>query len=240
MENFNNMINWENLLKKSNDFQNNKPFKFGFIEEFFNRDFYNKLYETYPKIDDSWSIINTPSKYQLAKFWNRPNSSELEILNDDPDPSISKEWNKLKRYIMTDEFIKKFEGFSGLENLRCKYFCFLAYEQGGFQLPHIHNFGPSTLTIMIYLSKGWQKGDPGGTYMSTDIDESTIIFEPYNLDNTMAMFQDAPNAAHGARYLTKNVVRQAIQITLEGYSEKDGWTGGHGVENFLAELKKDK
>lgn len=239
MEDFNNIINWENLLEKSIDFQNNKPFKFGFVEEFFDRNFYDKLYETYPKIDDSWSIINTPSKYQYAKFWNKPNSSELEILNDDPDTSVSDEWNKLKRYLLTDEFIKNFEKFSGLKNLKCKYFCFLAYKQGGFQLPHIHNFGPSTLTIMVYLSKGWEKGDPGGTYMSTEIDESTIIFEPYNLDNTMALFQDGPNAAHGARYITKNVVRQAVQITLEGYSESSGWTGGHGVENFISELLKE-
>ena len=233
------IINWENLLQKSNDFKNNKPFKFGFVEQFFNKNFYNKLYESYPKIDDSWSIISTPSKYQLAKFWNRSNTSELEILTNEKDESVGKEWNELKQYAMTDEFIKKFEEFSGLQNLKCKYFCFMAYKQGGFQLPHIHNFGPSTLTLMIYLSKGWEKGDPGGTYMSTDIDESTIIFEPYDLDNTMALFQDASNAAHGARYITKNVIRQAIQITLEGYSEENGWTGGHGVENFISELQKN-
>lgn len=43
---------------------------------------------------------------------------------------------------------------------------------------------------MIYFSKGWQKGDPGGTFMSLEEDESTIIFEPYNLDNSVALFLD--------------------------------------------------
>lgn len=240
MEDFSGIINWENLLKKSNDFKKNKPFKFGFVEEFFDRNFYTKLYDAYPKIDDSWSIVSTPSKYQLAKFWNQQNSEELEVLSDQNDSSVSEEWNKFKRYIMTKEFVKKFEEFSGLDNLRCKHFCFIAYKQGGFQFPHIHNFGPSTLTIMIYLSKGWEDGDPGGTYMASDTDESSIIFEPYQLDNSMALFQDASNAAHGVRYITKDVVRQAVQITLEGFTEKDGWTGGHGVENFIAELEKEE
>ena len=57
------------------------------------------------------------------------------------------------------------------------------------------------------------------------IDESSIIFEPYNLDNSMAIFHDAPNAIHGVRRLTEDVQRKAVQICLEEYSEKDGWSG---------------
>ncbi len=50
MEDFSNIINWDNLFVKSEEFKQNKYFKFGFIEEFFNHDFYEKLYKTYPKL----------------------------------------------------------------------------------------------------------------------------------------------------------------------------------------------
>jgi len=41
---------------------------------------------------------------------------------------------------------------------------------------------------MAYFSKGWKKGDPDDTYVASDIDESSILFEPYNLDNIMVIF----------------------------------------------------
>ena len=106
----------------------------------------------------------------------------------------------------------------------------MAYRNGGFQLPHVHNVGPSTVVIIFYFSKGWEKGDPGGTYIASDLDESDIIFEPYNLDNSMVIFQDSPKAIHGIRYITKDVERRAIQITLEEYNDETGWTGGNQVK----------
>jgi hypothetical protein len=93
---------------------------------------------------------------------------------------------------------------------------------------------------MLYFSKNWQKGDPGGTYMTTDLDESKIIFEPYNLDNSLAIFHDGPKAAHGTRYILKDVTRQAIQITLEGYSSESGWSGKESHQIFNERQKKAK
>ena len=101
----------------------------------------------------------------------------------------------------------------------------MGYKKGGFQLPHIHNVGPSTLVLMFYFSKNWKNNSPGGTYMAKEEDESSIIFEPYNLDNSMAMFLDGPNAAHGVRYITDDVVRQGFQITLEGVLDDGTWSG---------------
>lgn len=222
MEDFSNLINWDNLHKNSETFKENKPFKFGFIEEFFVREFYEKLYETYPKIDKTWKKANTLFKFQYAKLWNNP--------DDVKDQSISKEWKKLMRYASTDEFVDHLRKYSGIEVTKCFNFGFMAYQQGGFQLPHIHNIGPSTLIIMLYFSKDWEKGDPGGTYMALKEDESSIIFEPYDLDNTMAIFHDGPRAAHGVRYIAKDVVRQGFQITLENFSSS-GWSGKHESEN---------
>lgn len=77
---------------------------------------------------------------------------------------------------------------------------------------------------MVYFSKNWQKGDPGGTYITPDEDESNMIFEPYNLDNSMVIFHDGPYAGHGVRYIEKDVEIKAIQIYLEGYSTESGWS----------------
>ena len=223
MEDFSNIINWDSVDNQSNSFKNQTPFRFAFIEDFFEREFYEKLFETYPKLDDTWTLANTPTKTQLCKYWNGIGSSDVVGYED--DPQYSEEWNKFKRYVQSEEFVEKIRKFSGVPVNKLKFFQFMSYTKGGFQEPHIHNVGPSTLIIMVYLSKNWVKGSPGGTYMASDVDESSIIFEPYNLDNSVAVFQDGPKAAHGIRLITKDVERRALQITLEGYSTDKGWTG---------------
>jgi len=224
MENFSGIINWENVFKQSENFRNSKPFKFAFIEGFFEEDFYKQLFDSYPKFDDSWDHITTYDKNHWSKKWN--DTSEHGIVRDGDDPSLGDAWNLLKQYASSQEFSDNFKKFTQVPVAKLKHFHFIGMNQGGFQLPHIHNVGPSTLVMMVYFSKGWKNGDPGATYVASELDESSILFEPYNLDNTMVLFQDSPNAVHGARYLEKDVERKALQITLEGWDEENGWSGG--------------
>ncbi len=223
-EKFSNMINWDNLFNQSDAFKNNKPFSFAFIENFFNKEFYDDLFKTYPKIDEKWNVASAMSKYQHYRTWNNvPINKPIE---QGDDPTLSEYFNKLKRYAGSDEFIENFRKFSGVPVNKLKNINFVSYKKGGFQYPHIHNVGPSTLIIMLYFSKGWNKGDPGGTYMATEEDESKMIFEPYNLDNSIALFHDGPKAAHGVRYISKDVTRQGMQIYLEEYlGESNSWSG---------------
>ena len=223
MNKFQNLVNWENLQKKSSEFQNNKPFRFGFVEEFFTKDFYEKLYADYPKIDDSWGINSDMSKFQYYKMLfshgnahRQPNCIEKEL---------GKNWTLLSEYVQTEEFITNFRNFSGIQFNKVKNFVLMGYKKGGFQLPHIHNAGPNTVICMFYFSKNWPVGQAGGTYMSTNEDESGIIFEPYNLDNTAAFFHDSEFSAHGCRLITHDSPRQALQITFEEFSDSDGWSG---------------
>tara|TARA_Y100001936_G_C16048641_1_gene656299 strand:+ start:723 stop:1406 length:684 start_codon:yes stop_codon:yes gene_type:complete len=221
-EDFSNIVNWKNLADQSLKFKNQKPFSFGFIEDFFDKNFYEKLYKTFPKIDENWGQRNEMEKTQYYRTWNNIHPDEINKSGD--DANLDESWNKLKRYAESDEFVKHFRDFSGVPVSKCKHIFFMSYKRGGFQLPHIHNVGPSTIEIVLYFSKGWQKGDPGGTYMASEPDESSIIFEPYNLDNSIALFHDGPKAAHGVRYITKDVIRSGLLITLEGYSEETGWS----------------
>lgn len=225
LENFNEIFNWENFFKQSETFKNNKPFKFALNEEVLKRDFYEKLYETFPEYDESngWESSTSYSKNQMYRGWGKIDSGQYA--EDVEDPLVSPEWNKFYRFLHSKEFIDNIRKFSGIPVNKLKTFRFVLYHKGGFQLPHIHNEGPSTLIIFFYFSKGWQKGDAGGTYFASDTDESKILVEAYNLDNTMGLFQDGPRAAHGVRYITKDVKRKAIQIYLEEYNEKTGWSG---------------
>jgi len=233
MSDFRHIINWKNVFEQSNSFKNNKPFKFGFIEEFFERDFYERLYETFPKIDDTWIDGSSIQKSINLRRWG--NVKLNEIIPPGDDPAFSEEWNTLKRYVESEEFFENIRNFSGVPVNRLKYFSFHIDRKDNFQLSHIHNVGPSTLVLMIYFTKGWKKGDPGGTYVATDLDdESSIIFEAYNLDNSVTIFHDGPKAMHGLRRITKDTERRAIQLYLEEYSEKSGWSG------FKLESKQEK
>jgi hypothetical protein len=218
-----NIINWENVLAHSKTFQDQKPTKWAFIEEFFVRGFYEKLYETYPKKDESWTLDDQHDYYNFSKFWGGKHSGDIST--DIEDTSFSESWNQLHHYLFSDEFISNVRKFSGVPINRLRYFTFAFKPKGGYQLAHIHNAGPSSLILVVYFNKNWEKGDPGGTYISTEEDESKMIFEPYNLDNTAMIFHDGPHAAHGSRYITKDVERRAVQIYLEKYSPDTGWSG---------------
>ena len=50
-----NIVNWDNVFKHSKTFQENSPIKWIFVEDFFTKKFYEELYETYPKKDDSFA-----------------------------------------------------------------------------------------------------------------------------------------------------------------------------------------
>ena len=223
MEGFSNIVNWDSVSNQSSSFKNQTPFHFALIEKFFERDFYEKLYETYPKIDETWTLAHTATKTQLTKYWNGigPN----DVVGCEDDPQYSEEWNKFKSYAQSEEFVEKIRKFSGVPINKLKFFHFMSYTKGGFQEPHFHNVGPSTLVFMVYLSKNWKKGDPGGTYMASDVDESSIIFEPYNLDNSAVVFLDGSKSMHGVRLITKDIERRALLMTFEGYSTDKGWTG---------------
>ena len=164
--------------------------------------------------------------------------SSYHILQTDvEDSNFSESWNQFHHYLFSEEFTSNIRKFSGVPVNRVKQFCdLLLLTRGGYQLPHIHNVGPSTLILMmLYFSKNWKKGDPGGTYVTTEEDESKMVFEPYNLDNTAVIFHDGPHAGHGARYITKDVERRAIQIYLEKYSSETGWSA-YPIKRELQEI----
>ena len=226
------IINWQNAFKYSSEFQNRKP-RWVFIEEFFDRSFYEKLYNSYPKYDDTWVITDSSDKDAFHKSWNKKVTGE--VIENVEDKNFSESWNEFYHYLFTEECIEKIRKFSGVPITRVKYFNFAYMKMRGFQLPHIHNVGPSTVILMIFFSKNWKKGDPGGTYVCLEEDESTMVFEPYNLDNSVMIFHDGPQAGHGVRPIEKDVERKAIQIYFEEYSEEKGWSGDK-KEQKLAEL----
>ena len=104
MEDFNNIINWENVFHNSETFNTHKPFKFGFVEEFFHQKFYDRLYETYPKESDgAWYRI-TDDFSRSAMRRNFGKTKPNDPIDDEDDPLLSKEWNKFKRYMNSSEF----------------------------------------------------------------------------------------------------------------------------------------
>ena len=150
MEDFSEIINWDNVLKQKEDYQNKKPFRFTFIENFFKKEFYEKLYETYPKIDDSWSPSEHMAKSIFMKTWGTKDLSV--VVPEGDDPSFSEAWNKFKRYVESEEFITNFREMTNVPVNKLKEFKLMAYKKGGFHVPHIHNEGPSTLIFTIYFS----------------------------------------------------------------------------------------
>jgi len=217
-----NIVNWQNASSQSLNFKNSSPTKWAFIKEFLDRGFYEELYKTFPKFDDTWSLEDSYDKISYRKFWKK--DDERNHIQE-YDSRYSESWNKFLKHAWSEEFIKKLVEVTGVEVTGLRHFCFMYAKKDGFQSPHIHNVSDKTLIVFIYFSKNWEEGDPGGTYLSDGRDESKILFEPYDLDNTSLFVLDGPNAAHGVRRITKDVERRAIQLTYEPFSTTDGWYG---------------
>ena len=217
-----NIVNWQNASSQSLNFKNSSPTKWAFIKEFLDRGFYEELYKTFPKFDDTWSLEDSYDKISYRKFWKK--DDERNHIQE-YDSRYSESWNKFLKHAWSEEFIKKLVKVTGVEVTGLRHFCFLYAKKDCFQSPHIHNVSDKTLIVFIYFSKNWEEGDPGGTYLSDGRDESKILFEPYDLDNTSLFVLDGPNAAHGVRRITKDVERRAIQLTYEPFSTTDGWYG---------------
>ena len=227
-----NIVNWKNAHEQSSNFKNHSPTKWAFVKEFLNKDFYEELYKTFPKFDDTWNEEDSDEKLAYRKFWKRDEGGYYtdgtpreHNLMQEYDSRYSEPWNKFLKHAWSEEFIKKLVEVTGVEVTGLRHFCFMYAKKDGFQSPHIHNVSDKTLIVFIYFSKNWEEGDPGGTYLSDGRDESKILFEPYDLDNTSLFVLDGPNAAHGVRRITKDVERRAIQLTYEPFSTTDGWYG---------------
>ena len=48
MEDFSNLVNWEKVFDQSEKFKKQEPFNFGYVENFLENEFYERLYENYP------------------------------------------------------------------------------------------------------------------------------------------------------------------------------------------------
>ncbi len=217
-----NIVNWQNAYDQSSNFKNSSPTKWAFVKEFLNKDFYEELYKTYPKFDNTYNVKDSYDCLSYQRFWK---GNGMTNLIQEYDSRYSESWNKFMEHLWSKEFIKKLVEVTGVEVTGLRHFCFLYAKKDCFQSPHIHNVSDKTLIVFIYFSKNWEEGDPGGTYLSDGRDESKILFEPYDLDNTSLFVLDGPNAAHGVRRITKDVERRAIQLTYEPFSTTDGWYG---------------
>ena len=216
------VVNWQNAYEQSSNFKNQNSTKWAFVEEFLDRNFYEELYKTYPKFDNTWREEDSYDRLAYRKFWKK---DKEESVITEYDSRYSESWNKFLKYAWSEEFIKKLVEVTGVEVTGLRHFCFMYAKKDNFQSPHIHDVSDKTLIVFIYFSKNWTKGDPGGTYLSDGRNESKILFEPSNLDNTSLFVLDGPDAAHGMRKITKDVERRAIQLTYEPFSTTDGWYG---------------
>jgi len=240
------MINWANIEREQSNFKNRTPTKWAFIEEFLDNDFYEELYKTYPKFDDTWDIQEAGEVGRLSyrKFWKRDDgrffsdgTPREHVLIQENDSRYSKSWNEFMNILWSQEFSKKLSEITGIGELNLKHMNFMYARKNGFQNTHIHNSSTKTVIVFVYFSKNWSKGDPGGTFLSDGMDfdaeggqsgNSKIIFEPHNLDNTSLIVLDGPYAAHGMRKITKDVERRGVQLTYESFDTVKGW---HGDQN---------
>ena len=211
------ILNWDFIKTKSKEFTTNKPFPYGFVKSPIKHELYEELLSTFPTVDEKWYSADDYTRSSVKRQFGK---CEANNIIDDDDDSLSKSWNKLFHYINSKECAEKMSEYTGLTVTKLRSFNFVLNRKGDFNLPHSHHVGVKPedyeykFTTLIYFAKDWPIGAPGGTYISEGEDESTIVFEPTDLDNSWICFAETPNSWHGSRYMTHEASRPSIQFTM--------------------------
>ena len=156
------IVNWQNAHEESSNFKNRAPTKWAFVKEFLDRDFYEELYKTFPKFDNTWNEEDSDKKLAYRKFWERDEGGyytdgtpKEHNLIQKYDSRYSKSWNEFLKHAWSEEFIKKLVEVTGVEVNGLRHFCFMYAKKDCFQGCHIHNVSDKTLIVFIYFSKDW-------------------------------------------------------------------------------------
>jgi len=116
-----NIVNWKNAYEQSSNFKNSNPIKWAFVKEFLDRDFYEELYNTFPKFDDTWNITDDEEKLAYRKFWKMDEENRYadgtpreHDLIQEYDSRYSEPWNKFLKHAWSEEFTKKIAEATGI------------------------------------------------------------------------------------------------------------------------------
>lgn len=216
MSDYSSIFDWNRILGPSS-IKNDVPFPYGFITKSISDDFYEKLASTYPTVDEKWYVPEDMSRSAEKRLFG---NDERKCSFDHEDLSLDSVWNIFRHYLFTHEFFEKMSELTGIKLTKLRHFVFIYNKKGSFNMPHAHHKDVPKedyeykVTVLIYFAKNWKKGDSGGTYVCENDDESSIIFEPDDLDNSMIWFAETPVSWHGSKYISKDVTRPSIQFTL--------------------------
>ena len=104
--NFNEIFELDKFMDESENFKNNKPFKFTYVENIFKPDFYQKLHDGYPDEENDMLQSTQFSKNSLYRGWaNMYDVTENENAKSVEDPKLNQQWNTLVEYNKSKDVI---------------------------------------------------------------------------------------------------------------------------------------
>ncbi len=193
-------------------------FHYGFTENIFKEDVYQKLTNTFPDIK-SFKLVDKMSGGGHKRFYVGPDYYSGKdwgcICHMKNLPEI---WQKVLLESAAPEFIEMLSTATGIKfNSLCN-FGFAYGNEGCVQEPHIDGAARpddpspvhSTIACLLYLN---QKPDGfTGTCIYAP-DRKTIIFQVPNLRNSMSFFKQHPSAWHGFPQVPKGESRRIISLS---------------------------
>ncbi len=193
-------------------------FRYGFIEDLFRHDFYQRLVATFPD-PKKFKLISKMSGGGHKKFYlgpeyaaNRTPGCGCALLD------VSPEWQKVFRICNSPKFISYLSEKTGVPcNSLCN-FGFTYGNEGCHQEAHVDgavraddpNEIKATLALLLYFNP--EKSEIGGTYVCLP-DRETIIMQAPHLFNSAFYFEQHPDAWHGFPEMPAGAERHLVSLT---------------------------
>jgi Rps23 Pro-64 3,4-dihydroxylase Tpa1-like proline 4-hydroxylase len=172
------------------------PFEHVVIPDFFDKEYSEKVYDSFPKVDSTWFHYNNPieKKYTFSKF------SELTFFKE------------LFDYLQSDYVLNILRNATGIENLEADPYLhgagIHAYPRGGKLDCHLdYSIHPISgkerrLNLIIYLNKNWED-EYGGHLKLWDSTRSNETCISTSVFNTAILFRTSDESYHGVPELIK-------------------------------------
>jgi len=198
------LLNKFNYLKLKSEFNDdNKPYRYVVIDDFFKKEIANELFNNYPANDSKeWYKFRD-------KIGNLKNVLEQGMYGISDSKHIPKFWNKTISNLNSFEFCKVLERITGVldvlpdtYNKIGQWTGLRVMKEGSYQLIHSdarlhpHLEKEKKLTIVGYLNKDWKESDSG--YLEIWNNEMTECIEKIEpLFNRVVLFENTETSYHG-------------------------------------------
>lgn len=200
-----------------------RGFVYGFVENLFPENLYERLVATFPD-PKTFKFINKQSGGGNKRFYVGPDYHSHLQQGCIDGMKITEAWKDVMREASSPDFIAQLSRLTGVKCNNMSQFGFTYGNEGCMQGAHVdgavreYEKRPVAVTLACLLYFNKHPDTVGGTCVYAN-DRTTVVFQAPHLRNGMMFFQQHPEAWHGFPELPRGAERHLVSLSYSNEPE---------------------